>query len=84
MTTRTAVGPLRRSLAGARAVGAAPTYTTTGDTTIRELSNEFVRSYEVPKTIRTRLTDENPIEDFTIHFNKETGQFGFVTGLRRD
>jgi len=33
MTTRTAVGPLRRSLAGARAVGAAPTYTTTGDTT---------------------------------------------------
>ncbi|MFN8726409.1 MAG: hypothetical protein ACK5XB_12765, partial [Rhodospirillales bacterium] len=33
MTTRTAVGPLRRSLAGARAVGAALTYTTTGDTT---------------------------------------------------
>ena len=33
MTTRTAVGPLRRSLAGARAVGAALTYTTPGDTT---------------------------------------------------
>lgn len=33
MTTRTAVGPLRRYLAGARAVGAALTYTTPGDTT---------------------------------------------------
>ena len=35
MTARAAAGPLRRSLKGARAVAAAPTYTTTRDTTQR-------------------------------------------------
>jgi len=45
MTTRTAVGPLRRSLAGARAVGAALTYTTTGDTTVaKRIAGTVVRS----------------------------------------
>jgi len=33
VAARAAAGPLRRFLKGARAVGGAPTYTTTGDTT---------------------------------------------------
>jgi len=35
VTARAAAGPLRRSLKGARAVAAAPTYTTTRDTTAK-------------------------------------------------
>jgi integrase len=43
VTARAAAGPLRRSLKGARAVAAAPTYTTTRDTTAvgRSLSTIF-------------------------------------------
>ncbi|MFM7346821.1 MAG: hypothetical protein ACKO1J_15805, partial [Tagaea sp.] len=44
MTTRAAAGPLRRSLKGARAVAAAPTYTTTRDTTsLFKWIREFVQ-----------------------------------------
>ncbi len=52
MTTRTAVGPLRRSLAGARAVGAAPTYTTTGDTTQAEAFEKVKSWFESSETRR--------------------------------
>lgn len=47
---------------------------------IRQIANEFVRSYAPPKTIKSRMSDEDPLTDYTIYFKPETGAFGFVTG----
>jgi hypothetical protein len=47
---------------------------------IRQIADEYVRSYDPPKTIRTRLVDHEPAFDYTIYCNPETGAFGFTTG----
>jgi hypothetical protein len=47
---------------------------------IRHLSDEYVRSYETPKTIRSRMNKNEPITDYTIYYNRTTGAFGFITG----
>jgi hypothetical protein len=47
---------------------------------IRQIANEFVRSYAPPKTIKSRLSNEEPVTDYTIYFNPDTGAFGFITG----
>ena len=46
---------------------------------IREITSEHVHSYETPKTIRARLADE-PEQDWTIYCDRNTRQFGFISG----
>lgn len=46
---------------------------------IREITSEYVHSYERPKTIRARLADE-PEQDWTIYCDPTTRQFGFISG----
>jgi hypothetical protein len=47
---------------------------------IRGIVDEYVRSYDPPKTIRSRMTDGEPETDYTIYFDPKTGAFGFTTG----
>jgi hypothetical protein len=47
---------------------------------IRQITDEYVRSYHPPKTIRARLVDHQPAFNYTIYCNPETGAFGFTTG----
>jgi hypothetical protein len=49
---------------------------------IRQLTDEYIRRYDPPKTIRSRLTKPEPEVEYTIYFNPETGAFGFTTGGR--
>jgi hypothetical protein len=46
---------------------------------IREITSEYVHSYETPRTIRARLADE-PEQDWTIYCDRTTRQFGFISG----
>jgi hypothetical protein len=47
---------------------------------IRHLSDEYVHSYETPKTIRSRMNKNEPLTDYTIYYQSVTGAFGFTTG----
>jgi hypothetical protein len=47
---------------------------------IRHLSDEYVHSYETPKTIRSRMNKNEPLTDYTIYYQPTTGAFGFITG----
>lgn len=47
---------------------------------IRTLANEFQDSYLEPKVIRARLSKNEPIQDWTIHADKQAGTFGISTG----
>jgi len=47
---------------------------------IRHLSDEYVHSYETPKTIRSRMNKNEPLTDYTIYYQPVTGAFGFTTG----
>lgn len=47
---------------------------------IRDLSSEYVRGYDPPKTIKSRMNDNEPVADFTIFHDPKTGAFGFTTG----
>jgi len=47
---------------------------------IRHLSDEYVHSYETPKTIRSRMKNNEPLTDYTIYYQPVTGAFGFTTG----
>jgi hypothetical protein len=47
---------------------------------IRELAVEYAHSYDPPKTIKSRLNDDEPLQKFTIHFDPTTQMFGFTTG----
>jgi len=47
---------------------------------IRQIVNEYVRSYDPPKTIRSRLAANEPETDYTLYFDPETEGFGFTTG----
>jgi hypothetical protein len=46
---------------------------------IREITSEYVHSYETPKTIQARLADE-PEQEWTIYCDRTTRQFGFISG----
>ena len=48
-------------------------------TILREVIDEFATTYEQPKTIRARLSDE-PEAEWTIHRNKVRGTFGIKSG----
>jgi len=47
---------------------------------IRHVADEYAHSYETPKTIRSRLNDNEPLTDFTIYCDPKTRAFGFTTG----
>jgi hypothetical protein len=47
---------------------------------IRQIASGYVQSYDPPKTIRTRMTDNEPETDYTLYFNPTTRAFGLTTG----
>jgi hypothetical protein len=47
---------------------------------IRQLIGEYGASYDPPKTIRSRLTDDEPETDYTLYSDPKTGVLGFTTG----
>jgi hypothetical protein len=47
---------------------------------IRQVVDEYVRSYSPPKTIKSRLAPPEPIIDYTIYYDQKTGAFGWITG----
>jgi hypothetical protein len=47
---------------------------------IRDLAVEYAQAYTPPKTIKSRLNDDEPLTDYTIHFNPSNQTFGFTTG----
>ena len=46
---------------------------------IRALSDEYVRGYETPKTIRSKMNNNEPLTDYTIYYKPMTGAFGLIT-----
>jgi hypothetical protein len=50
---------------------------------IRQILDEYVRSYDPPKTIRCRLATNEPEADYTVYFDPETGAFGFTAGRHK-
>jgi hypothetical protein len=49
---------------------------------IRQISEEYVHSYDPPKTIRSRMNDNEPMTEYTLYFNPATGAFGLTTGAQ--
>lgn len=47
---------------------------------IRDVTKEFVQSYYPPKTINSRMNENEPLEDFTIYYIPRTHAFGFTSG----
>jgi hypothetical protein len=47
---------------------------------IRHVADEYAHSYEAPKTIRSQLTKNEPLTDYTIYYDPTTRAFGFTTG----
>jgi hypothetical protein len=47
---------------------------------IRQITDQSVRSYDPPKTIRARMNVNEPLTDYTLYFVPATGAFGFTTG----
>jgi hypothetical protein len=47
---------------------------------IRRVVDEYVCSYSPPETIKSRLTTREPVIDYTIYYDRETGAFGWITG----
>jgi len=45
---------------------------------IRQLADEYAHSYEVPKTIRSRMMKNEPLTDYTIYYDPATRAFGFT------
>jgi hypothetical protein len=52
-------------------------------TFIRQITREQVLSYETPKTIRSRLSEADPQQEYTIYCDPKTQAFGFTTGEYR-
>ena len=50
---------------------------------ISRISEECVRSYNPPKTIKARLSERESLADYTIHYDPTTHRFGFTTGPRQ-
>ncbi|HEY1615521.1 MAG TPA: hypothetical protein VGF97_17715 [Rhizomicrobium sp.] len=46
---------------------------------IRGVVEEYVESYDPPKTIRSRMNKNEPEDDYTIYLDRENGAFGFTT-----
>jgi hypothetical protein len=46
----------------------------------RHAVRDYMKSYNPPKTIRSRLASNEPLTDYTIYSDPETGAFGFTTG----
>ena len=47
---------------------------------IRDIVDEYMRGYDPPKTVRSRMRDDEAETDYTLHFDPKTGAFGFTTG----
>lgn len=47
---------------------------------IRQIVEGYVRSYDPPKTIRSKMTENEPERDYTLYFDPRTGAFGLTTG----
>jgi hypothetical protein len=47
---------------------------------IRDLVDEYVKSYCPPKTIKAKLHEREPVFDWTIYYDPATGGFGFTSG----
>jgi hypothetical protein len=47
---------------------------------VRGLSGEYAKSYDPPKTIRSRMGHPEPIGDYTIYCDTKNGTFGFTSG----
>jgi hypothetical protein len=46
---------------------------------IRRISEEYVQSYDPPKTVRGRLSGLEPLTDYIIRYNPTAQTFGFTT-----
>jgi hypothetical protein len=46
---------------------------------IRELAVEYVHSYDPPRTVTSRMTNNEPLTDYTIYYDPEKQVFGFKT-----
>ena len=49
---------------------------------IRELTDEYVKCYNPPKVIKSRMNKNEPISDYTIYYEPKTRAFGFKTDGR--
>jgi len=49
---------------------------------IRQLTDEYVKGYDPPKVIKSRLNEREPITDYTIYYDPKTRAFGFKTDGR--
>jgi hypothetical protein len=47
---------------------------------IRQLVDEYTRSYNPRKTIQSRLADHEPMIACTLYYDETTGAFGWITG----
>jgi hypothetical protein len=47
---------------------------------IRQIVEEYVKSYDPPKTVKARLANHEPIFAYTIYYDPEKGAFGWTTG----
>jgi hypothetical protein len=47
---------------------------------IRQIVDEYVKSYAPPRTIRSQLADHEPVIEYTIYYDPSTGAFGWITG----
>jgi hypothetical protein len=47
---------------------------------IRDLAVEYVNTYNPPRTIKSRLTEREPLSDYTITYDPKNKTFGFKTG----
>jgi hypothetical protein len=49
---------------------------------IKQLTDEYVESYDPPKVIKSRLNEREPIVDYTIYYDPKTRAFGLKTDGR--
>ena len=49
---------------------------------IDRIVGEYVQSYNPPKTIKARMSEREPVTDYTIHYDPATQMFGFTTGTQ--
>jgi len=47
---------------------------------IRQIIEEYVKSYHPPKTVKSRLDGREPIADYTLYYDPSNGAFGFISG----
>jgi hypothetical protein len=47
---------------------------------IDSIAGEYVKSYDPPNTIRSRLKENEPPGDITLLYDPTNGRFGFISG----